>query len=133
MNRAYEVWDTKGNEEEIWVKFRRFAISYKKAFTALIEKKISSIGSYEDEDILPILHLFHHYIELLFKSLLKKAGKSCNTHELKKLLIEIEKNYPDLKLSKLSGSVELLYKLFKSPTRHPVGGNPHQVSVDEIC
>jgi len=103
-NRSYEVWDNEGEEEELWTKFRRFAISYKKAFQALIENEMSDASkghSYNDEDILPALHLFHHYLELSFKCLLDKAGKSLNTHLLKVLLSEVEKEYPDFNLSEL--------------------------------
>ena len=66
------------------------------------ERQEAFLGSlYDDEDVLPALHLFHHYIELSFKSLLGKIGKNLPTHDLRKLLGEIEKAYPNFKLSKL--------------------------------
>lgn len=104
-NRGYEIWDARGNEEESWVKYRRFAISYKKAFLTLIEKErldSSADRCYDDEDILPALHLFHHYLELSLKSLLEKIEKNFKSHKLNELLTEVEKAYPDLKLSKSS-------------------------------
>ena len=103
-NREYEIWDKKGREEKLWIQLRRFALSYKKAFETLINKEVEegSLGyNYGEEDILPPLHLFHHYIELSLKSLLEKAGMVIKCHDLPTLLVKVEKEYPDFKLSKL--------------------------------
>ncbi len=104
-NREYQVWDTKGKEEVSWMQFRRFATSYRKAFHTCINKEVQDSSSglnFDDEDILPALHLFHHYIELSLKALLEKSGKKFNGHDLNHLLIEVEREYPDFKLTKLS-------------------------------
>ncbi len=116
-NRAYEVYDKEGKEEEVWIKFRRFAISYKKAFQTLIKKErldASAGCNYDDEDILPALNLLHHYIELSLKSLLKRVGKSHNHHILKDLLIDVKKEYPNFKLSQMSESLMINEKSIKS-------------------
>ncbi len=105
VNREYQVWDIKGEEEEDWIVFYRFATSYKKAFQTLIDKEISdaSLGyNYNDEDILPIFLNFFQFVELAFKSLLIKKGNKTQGHELDILLQEVKKEYPDLALSKNS-------------------------------
>ena len=56
-----------------------------------------------EDDILPILLLFSHHLELAFKSLLSKTGKKITkTHNLWSLYMDVKKVYPDFNLSKSS-------------------------------
>ncbi|MEK6909286.1 MAG: hypothetical protein AABX23_04510 [Nanoarchaeota archaeon] len=103
-NREYQVWDKKGEGEESWMQFRRFAVSYRKAFQTCIKKEVEDASNgliFDDEDIFPSLLLFNHYVELSLKALLEKSGSNFKSHILKDLLEEVEKNYPDFKLSNL--------------------------------
>lgn len=107
VNREYRVYDTKGEEEDNWMAFYRFALSYKKAFKTLINNEVNqaSLGrNYDEEDILSILLNFFQFVELSLKSLLSKKGKLIKTHDLELLIRHVEKEYPDFNLSKNSKS-----------------------------
>ena len=100
-NREYHVWKDKGTKERKWKSFYEMSIGYKNVFLQSLYDQANGQGNYWDEEILPILFLFSQYLELSFKALLTKKKISLKTHDIKKLLEEVEKIYPDFKMDKI--------------------------------
>lgn len=88
----------------MWKKYYDLASSYKKSINELLLNQANSQESvFSERDIFPILFLFRHYLELVFKSLIIKKQKSLpkhiKHHKIKELLKEVKKLYPDFNFS----------------------------------
>lgn len=98
-NREYHIWKEKSGKERKWKSFYEMAIGYKNVFLQSLYNQINGNGSYYVEEIFPILFLFSQYLELSFKALLlRKRINFEKIHKIDKLLIEVEKEYPNFKL-----------------------------------
>jgi HEPN domain-containing protein len=103
-DRFYDFYDFPSWITEDWQKFYDLAESYKKSIKQLLYNESHfQEGIYSERDILPILFLFRHYLELTLKSLLlQKQAKVPMHHKIKDLLSEIKKLNTAFKFSKQS-------------------------------
>jgi hypothetical protein len=96
-----------------WEKYYDLACSYKKHIITLLTKEASEGGIYSERDILPILFLFRHYAELVFKSLiLQKNENASKNHDIVSLMKKAQQLHPNFELSeqykKLIGFIQQL-------------------------
>lgn len=103
-DRFYDFYDFPSWITEDWQKFYDLAESYKKCIKLFLYNEANSQEwTYSERDILPILLLFRHYLELVLKSLiLQKQNKIPMHHKIKDLLSEIKKLNTSFKFSKQS-------------------------------
>lgn len=128
--REYYIWDLKG-EEETWKKFYYFAESYKRACRLLLEKERNRIDIHHDEDILPALHLFTQYLELIFKCFLIKNGCDITSlirghkgHDIIPLYKKVSENLQDFSLNKES------YSFIDDLSSMNINGQPFRYPTD---
>ena len=112
-NRFYPIHNYPSWIREDWQKYYDLADSYKKHINSLLAKEALDEGIYSERDILPILFLFRHYVELVFKSLiLQKNGGFPKNHDIILLMEEMQKLHPNFSLSEqYKKSVEFIQQL----------------------
>ncbi len=103
-DRFYDFYDFPSWITRDWQKFYDLAESYKKSIRLLLYNEASfQEGIYSERDILPILFLFRHYLELVLKSLiLQKQTTIPMHHKIKDLLSEVRKLNSSFQFSKES-------------------------------
>ena len=100
-DRFYDFYDFPSGITKDWQKFYDLAESYKKSIKQLLYNEANfQEGIYSERDILPILFLFRHYLELTLKALiLQKQATIPMHHKIKDLLSEINKVNPSFKFT----------------------------------
>ncbi len=103
-DRFYDFYDFSSWITKDWQKFYDLADSYKKSIKLLLYNEGNSQeGIYSERDILPILFLFRHYLELILKSLiLQKQTTIPMHHKIKNLLSDAKRLNPSFQFSKES-------------------------------
>ncbi len=105
-DRFYDFYDFPSWITKDWQKFYDLAESYKKSIKLLLYNEANfQEGIYSERDILPILFLFRHYLELILKSLiLQKQTTIPMHHKIKDLLSETRKLNSSFQFSKESSN-----------------------------
>lgn len=101
----YPLWSVEDRKKDLWVKFYEYSESYKRIVLVLLKNEKKEIEEKRFdllEDILPVLHNFSHYLELLLKCFLLRSNESLNsikTHNLEELYRKLKIKNADLSIS----------------------------------